>query len=89
MSGELGWPLALLQAALGVRVVWRLWRTGREPPIRTVRRSRPFESGTVAVIVPVLDEAHRLTPCLDGLLAQGPEVGEMPDRRRRFRRSHR
>jgi dolichol-phosphate mannosyltransferase len=28
----------------------------------------------VAVIVPVLNERERLAPCLDGLLAQGPEV---------------
>jgi dolichol-phosphate mannosyltransferase len=29
----------------------------------------------VAVLVPVLNERERLVPCLEGLLAQGPEVG--------------
>lgn len=72
----LGWLLAVVQAALGARVVSRLWRTGRDVPIRSVVPSS-IASGAVAVIVPVLDEAHRLPACLDGLLAQGPEVGEM------------
>jgi len=76
VNTKLGWVLALVQAALGARVVWRLGRTGHDVPIRTVPESA-IESGTLAVIVPVLDEAHRLTPCLDGLLAQGPEVGEI------------
>ena len=36
MSGALGLLLASIQTALGVRVVWRLWRTGRDAPIRAV-----------------------------------------------------
>ena len=43
----------------------------------------------MAVIVPVLDEAHRLAPCLDGLLAQGAGSWRDPDRRRRLDRSTR
>src|SRR5436305_14194467 len=31
----------------------------------------------MAIGVPVLDEAQRLRPCLNGLLAQGPEVAEI------------
>jgi len=76
VNTTLGRLLALVQAALGARVVWRLWRTGYDVPIRAVSESSG-EYGTLAIIVPVLDEAHRLTPCLHGLLAQGPDVGEI------------
>ena len=68
--------LGLLQAVLGARVLWRLWRTGHDTPIRAVQESA-IPSGSVTIIVPVLDEAHRIASCLDGLLAQGPEVSEM------------
>ena len=76
MSRALGLLMASIQTALGVRVVWRLWRTGREVPIRAVLPPA-IEPGAVAVVVPVLNEAHRLAACLDGLLAHGTEVGEM------------
>lgn len=35
------------------------------------------EKARISVIVPVLNEHNRLTPCLQGLLAQGPEVAEI------------
>jgi dolichol-phosphate mannosyltransferase len=70
--------LALAQVVLGLRVVWRLLRTGGQEPIRAVSSSRQaFEPGSVAIIVPVLDEVTRVAACLDGILAQGPEVGEV------------
>jgi dolichol-phosphate mannosyltransferase len=68
--------LAAAQAALGAHVAWRLLRTGGQRPLQLENRnSRPSEQ--VAVIVPVLDEAERLGPCLEGLLSLGPEVGEI------------
>ena len=76
MIRGLGWLLALIQAVLGARVVWRLWRTGGDVPIRPVPTSA-VAAGAVAIIVPVLDEAQRLPSCLDGLLTQGLEVAEM------------
>ena len=76
MSRTLGWLLGLVQAMLGARVLWRLWRTGHDAPIHAVQESA-IQSGSVAIIVPVLNEAHRLASCLDGLLAQGPETGEI------------
>ena len=76
MIRALGWLLALIQAVLGARVVWRLWRTGGDVPIRPVPTSA-VAAGAVAIIVPVLDEAQRLPSCLDGLLTQGLEVAEM------------
>jgi len=68
--------LVFVQSALGARVVWRLVRTARDVPIRPAP-VRTIEPGAVAVIVPVLNEAHRLGPCLEGLLASGGEVGEI------------
>ncbi|HEY6354395.1 MAG TPA: glycosyltransferase family 2 protein [Burkholderiaceae bacterium] len=76
MSRALGLLLASIQTALGVGVAWRLWRTGGEAPIRAVA-DRAIEPGAIGVVVPVLNEAHRLAPCLDGLLAHGIEVGEI------------
>ncbi|MGI9146132.1 MAG: glycosyltransferase [Chloroflexota bacterium] len=79
MSRCLGLLLALAQAGLGVRVVWRLLRTGREEPIRaaTGQTADDVAPGAVTVIVPVLNEAGRLANCLEGLLALGAEVGEI------------
>lgn len=68
--------IAALQAVLAVRVVSRLVATARGARIE--RQERPIGAdGQVTVLVPVLNEAHRLAPCLDGLIAQGPEVAEI------------
>lgn len=76
MSARLGVLLAVVQALLGLRVAWRLLRTGRDTQIGSVPEGT-VEAGTVSVIVPVLNEVDRLSPCLRGLQAQGPEVGEI------------
>ena len=76
MSRALALLLVSIQTALAARVFWRLWRTGRDVPIRAVP-PLAIAPGAVAVVVPVLDEARRLTPCLEGLLGQGPEVDEI------------
>lgn len=65
--------LALAQAVLGVRVLWRFAATANGARI-PVRDEAPPPDELVTVIVPVLDEEERLAPCLDGLIAQGPEV---------------
>jgi dolichol-phosphate mannosyltransferase len=41
------------------------------------KASNPAKSQTVSVIVPTLNEAARITPCLQGLTAQGEEVKEI------------
>ncbi|HEV2108286.1 MAG TPA: glycosyltransferase family 2 protein, partial [Thermomicrobiales bacterium] len=64
------WGPAIVQAVLGVRVCLRLARTAGGTRIR---RSGAIDPDRVTAIVPVLNERKRLTPCLDGLLAQ-PEV---------------
>jgi dolichol-phosphate mannosyltransferase len=67
--------LAILQAIAGTRVAWRLLATARGERIASRDEPRPTER--VSVIVPVLNEEHRLWPCLEGLLAQPPEVVEI------------
>lgn len=66
--------LAVLQAALGLRVVLRLVRTGLAA--RPVEPTGPVAEavGSVAILVPTLNEERRLGACLDGLIDQGPEV---------------
>jgi dolichol-phosphate mannosyltransferase len=76
VSTRFGSLLALAQAVFGVRVAWRLLRTGRDTPIRSVPRALTRDA-SVSVIVPVLNEAKRLRRCLDGATAQGPETGEI------------
>ena len=71
-GGALSWMLAVTQVVLGARVVWRLLRPA-DPPIRPA--AAPPTS--IGVVVPVLNEANRLSPCLDGLVQQGPEVREI------------
>jgi dolichol-phosphate mannosyltransferase len=68
--------LALVQAVLGLRVVWRLVRTGRYGAI-PVAPADAVGPGALAVVVPVLDEEARLAPCLDGLMEHGAEVGQI------------
>jgi dolichol-phosphate mannosyltransferase len=67
--------VALAQAVLGARVAWRLVRSGGDTPISP--GSPGIEPGAVSVILPVLNEAHRLAVCLDGAVTQGAEVGEI------------
>ncbi len=71
----LGSLVSVAQALLAARVIWRLLRTrGGAIPLA---RSGAVASGRTAVLLPVLDEAERLVPCLDGLMAQSAEVGEI------------
>lgn len=66
--------LAVLQAALGLRVALRLLRTGLAA--RPVEPTGPVAGavGSVAILIPTLNEERRLGACLDGLIGQGPEV---------------
>jgi dolichol-phosphate mannosyltransferase len=65
--------LLLLQVVAAIRVISRLLRTGGGSRIQPAT-SLSVNTGSVAVIVPVLDEEARLGPCLRGLAAQGAEV---------------
>lgn len=68
--------LAIIQALLAARVLARMAAGARG---RRIERAAPRleDAGRVSVIVPVLNERGRLTPCLDGLIAQSAAVREI------------
>lgn len=68
--------LAVLQATLAIVLVRRLagGRT-RRPPERP--RPEGLAGPDLTIIVATLNEAHRIGPCLQGLLAQGAPVREI------------
>jgi dolichol-phosphate mannosyltransferase len=69
--------LALVQGvALAVLVV-RLLPGRRRPPPVPPRPDATAADGDVTVVVPALDEARRIGPCLAGLGAQGPVVRQI------------
>ena len=67
--------LAIAQVMAGLRVAMRLLGTARSTRIR--RRGDSAVSDRVTVIVPALNERLRLSPCLEGLMAQPAEVQEI------------
>lgn len=69
--------LGLTQAALGLRVVYRLLSTARGMRLQVVTTAEQVQPLSLSVIVPVLNEQRRLAPCLEGLLASGDEVHEI------------
>ena len=68
--------LAVVQAACLALLLLRLWpgRT-RLPPVAP--RVDASNAGAASIVVATLDEARRIGPCLEGLIAQGPVVREM------------
>lgn len=49
----------------------------RRPPVTPTRRSPLAPDTSVSVIVATLNEAHRISPCLDGLHMQSPLMHEV------------
>ncbi|MDB4917005.1 MAG: putative glycosyltransferase [Gemmatimonadetes bacterium] len=47
----------------------------RPPPVAPILHSSA--TGEISIIVATLNEAHRIAPCIEGLIAQGPVVGEI------------
>ena len=66
---------AVVLGAFGAVAGARMARGIRATTI--VPASEPVRPGSVSVIVPVLDEAERIEPCLRGLLSAGTETGEI------------
>ena len=68
--------LALIQAVALSLLLARLW-----PGRRRLQPVAPLpnggRTGAVSIVVATLDEALRIAPCLEGLLAQGPVVREI------------
>lgn len=69
--------LLLLQVPAIALLLSRLIRGPvRHPPLQP-QSPQPDDLGTVSVVVPTLNEAHRLPPCLTGLTQQSYEVREI------------
>jgi dolichol-phosphate mannosyltransferase len=67
---------SVLQGMAGLRVIARLVATAGGS--RVSRSTRPpSDRAAVTVLVPVLDEVRRLSPCLEGLSRQDAEVTEI------------
>ena len=73
---RLMWVMTLVQGILAVRVFARMARTATGTRIETVP-DQERNAGTVSVLVPALNEASRIEPCLAGLAAQGSAVREV------------
>jgi dolichol-phosphate mannosyltransferase len=69
-------PIIFGQAFLGMRVILRLLRSAGGERISATGALAADEE-RVSVIVPVLNERNWLSPCLEGLIAQGSEVAEI------------
>lgn len=69
-------PVVAVEAALGARVVARFLRGARGVSLMSTTVDPPHDQ-RIGVVLPTLNEAERVGPCLDGLLAQGPEVAEI------------
>lgn len=71
------WIIFLVQLPAAIIIVTRFIKAAsRQPPI-AVGISTPAMTGKVSVIIPTLNEAERITPCLAGMMLQGPEVREI------------
>ncbi|MBW4694792.1 MAG: glycosyltransferase [Lyngbya sp. HA4199-MV5] len=69
--------LLLAQVPATAILLSRLLRgPGRYPPLQP-KQPTPAQLGTVSIVVPTLNEAERLTPCLAGLSRQSYEVREI------------
>ena len=68
--------LSLIQAAALALLLARLWPGRRRlPPVAPLRDAGA--RGAVSIVVATLNEARRIGPCLEGLIAQGPVVREI------------
>ncbi|MGB7087111.1 MAG: 2'-O-glycosyltransferase CruG [Phormidesmis sp.] len=81
-------PLALLTLQLPFTAILLsrlLSGASRQPPISAPSASASDattggttgEAGSVSIIVPTLNEVHRIAPCLQGLIQQGSQVREI------------
>jgi dolichol-phosphate mannosyltransferase len=68
------WAVVLIQVALAARVAQRLVRTAKG---RIIERSDNPSPERVTIILPVLNEAARIGPCLESAITQPKEVAEI------------
>lgn len=69
--------LLLLQVPATLILLSRLLKGAKRFPPLTPQTTTPQQLGTVSIIVPTLNEADRISPCLQGLGKQGYEVREI------------
>jgi dolichol-phosphate mannosyltransferase len=75
--GAVAFFLVLVQLpAIAILLSRLLQGPGRQPPL-SPRQPTPDLLGKVSIVVPTLNEAERIAPCLDGLSHQGYEVREI------------
>ncbi len=68
--------LILLQVPATLIFLSRLLKGAKRLPPISPRPTTPEQLGTVSIVVPTLNEASRISPCLKGLSQQGYEVRE-------------
>lgn len=77
MFNELALGLLLFQVPFSIILLSRLIKgPSRRPPLEP-QPPTPDQLGTISIVVPTLNEAQRLSPCLAGLTKQSYEVREM------------
>ncbi|AFZ42963.1 glycosyl transferase family 2 [Halothece sp. PCC 7418] len=69
--------LVLLQVPATLILLSRLLKGAKRLSPIQPKPSTPDQLGTVSIVVPTLNEADRITPCLKGLTQQGYEVREI------------
>lgn len=69
--------LVLFQLPAALILLSRLLKGAKRLSPLTPRPSSPEQLGTVSIVVPTLNEAERISPCLQGLSQQGYEVREI------------
>ena len=75
--GAVSLGLLLFQLPFTAILLSRLVKgASRQPPLLP-RPGTVHQTNSISVIVPTLNEAHRVTPCLQGLSQQGSEVREI------------
>lgn len=76
-AGALSLGLIALQLPATFLLLSRLLRGARRQRPISPRLASAAQAGSVSVVVPTLNEAHRIEPCLLGLSQQGAEVREI------------
>jgi dolichol-phosphate mannosyltransferase len=75
VEGNVGATLLLSSCLTRGVAAQQRWQDALVPEV--ARPACALEHERVSVIVPVLNERNRLSPCLEGLIAQGEEVAEI------------
>ncbi|NER82409.1 MAG: glycosyltransferase [Leptolyngbya sp. SIO1D8] len=77
LSSTISLVLLALQFPAVMVLLSRLLRGPTRRPPLSPRRANPSQMGAVSVVVPTLNEADRIAPCLTGLTQQTYEVREI------------